>query len=130
MIKVESMNKEINKLLEQYQTQVNDAVDDVINDVSGDCVSELKQTSPKNTGQYSRLWRYKIVENRFGKYKSVIYNYQYQLTHLLEKGHMRVTKTGEVLKPGARAKVHIAPAEEHAIQDYETNLRKVIDDIR
>lgn len=136
MIKVDSMDKEINKILEEYNGRIDDALHEVIAGTTKDCVEELKTTSPvnqdagaKTRGQYAKLWRSKIIENVLHKYTSVVYNYQWQLTHLLENGHNLVSKTGKIYGH-AKAYPHIKPAEEHAIENYERDLRKVINDIK
>lgn len=136
MIKVDSLDKEINKVLEQYQGRIDDAVEEVISKTTIDCTNELKETSPvnqnasaKDRGQYAKLWRSKIVENLLHKYTAVVYNYQWQLTHLLENGHKLVSKSGKIYGD-AKAYPHIYPAEQHAIENYERDLRKVINDIK
>jgi len=131
MIKVESMDKAINQVLERYAEEVRDSMADVINNTAIDCVDELKSTSPKESGQYSKLWRKKVTENFLYKFTAVVYNYQYQLTHLLERGHLIVDKNGKIRGKGkTQEKPHIEPAEKRAISNYERDLRKVINDIK
>lgn len=45
---------------------------------------ELKKVSPKDTGEYSRSWRLKSFEGR--RFRYIVHNDVYQLTHLLENG--------------------------------------------
>lgn len=83
--------------------------DDIVDEYADLCCSKIQNKSPKGfRGQYAQGWR---VEDK--KYKSeyyaVVHNAtDYQLTHLLENGHIIANKrdgTG-----WASAKPHINPA--------------------
>lgn len=80
----------------------------------------LKQTSPKNTGKYSKAWKIKKTEDTFSRYEKTVYNQHYQRTHLLENGH--------ALRNGGRtiAKIHIAPAQSKIEADFVQELKRII----
>lgn len=94
--------------------------------------ADLKRDSPKRKGSYrrqgkyrpgsyARSWRTIVTSNTFSTYRKEVFNKDhYQLTHLLEKGHAK--------RGGGRvaARVHIAPAEEKAVKNYEKDIEKLI----
>lgn len=110
------ISKEIAKALSEYTQEVTEGLEEAKLEVAKDTVKELKRTSPKKTGSYAKGWARKKVDNA-----EVVYNRtDYQLTHLLEKGH---AKHGGGRVPG---KAHIAPAEERAVKEYIERVEKVI----
>lgn len=116
------LQEEIEKALNEYSKEVFDIVDKNAKKQAEETVKELKKTSPKKTGKYSKSWAKKDEKLSNVYTNSIVHNKKhYQLTHLLEKGH--------ALRQGGRAKAypHIEPSEEKAIKDFE---RKVRDDIK
>nr|WP_267498535.1 HK97 gp10 family phage protein [Bacillus pacificus] len=102
--------------LQRYANVIEEDMEVVKEEVADNLVGELKQKSPKNTGRYSKGWRKKKDGNTI-----IVHNaLKPQLTHLLEKGHAKAN--------GGRvpAKVHIAPAEEHAINDFVERVERAI----
>lgn len=113
-IKVENLQKEVMKYLEDYVEDIEEGVEEVTDKVSKEAVAELKQTSPKRQGTrknpYYKGWTIKNGgKTRKRKYYSkVIWNKtNYQLTHLLENGHHKRDGTGWV-----EAKPHIGKVQE------------------
>lgn len=118
-IKIEDLSNEISKEIQNYAQDQTDKLIDAVKDVAQETVEELKKTSPKNTGTYARSWKQETVhENKFGA-RVVVYNKKYQLTHLLEYGHVK--------RNGGRtqAKPHIKPAEEEAVKKVIERMKKV-----
>ncbi|SEA49543.1 hypothetical protein SAMN04515656_1129 [Eubacterium aggregans] len=104
------------KALSDYTTEIVDGLEDVKKDVATKAVADSKRTSPKSTGDYAKGWRKKKTQ-----WGWVIYNEtDYQLTHLLEKGHAK--------RGGGRvaAKPHIAKVEEKYIDEFEKRAIQVI----
>lgn len=94
------------------------ALDNTKKELAKEGVSELKATSPKSTGKdrsgtYAKSW----TKKKRGK-KIIIHNKEYQLTHLLEKGHAKVNG-GRVA-----ARVHIEPVEKKLQQSAEHTFKK------
>lgn len=117
MTNVDNIAREIMRQLRAYESNVKEEIEVSGKEVSKNLVSRLKTTSPELTGSYRKGWRVKKVG-----YKFIIHNAtDYQLTHLLEKGH--------ALWQGGRAPAipHIAPAEQEAISDYLERVERAID---
>ncbi|WP_337970289.1 HK97 gp10 family phage protein [Virgibacillus salexigens] len=110
------ISKEITDAVRTYTNDVKEGLQEAQKDVSKETVKDLKGTSPKDTGDYAKGWRAKKTKRGY-----VVHNAtDYQLTHLLEKGHAK--------RGGGRVAAipHIAPAEQRAIDDYENRVEKVI----
>jgi len=117
MADINSMADEITRALRQYTNEVQEEVDKAAEEVAEDAVGELKQTSPERTGRYAKGW---TKTKKDGKW--IIHNKKhYRLTHLLEKGHAKVNG-GRV---GAR--VHIAPVEHRAIDDFIERVERAVE---
>ena len=74
-----------------------------------------KKPSPKRYGKYRRSWKKKKLAN--GSF--VVFNAVASLTHILENGH--------ISRNGGRVAgiVHIKPAEEKAIQNFEKRIKEI-----
>ena len=115
---IDNLTNEILRALRLYSNEVTEKVEDIKKEVATELVTQLKQTSPKDTGEYAKSWK---VTKQGTKYIVHVKAPHYRLTHLLEKGH---AKTG-----GGRvgARVHIAPAEQRAIQQYLDKVERVLE---
>lgn len=99
---------EITAVLQQYTGEVMDKVDKAVETCGKGMRKDISATSPKRTKAYSKGWRNKVITAGRGNKTSRAYNEtDYQLTHLLEKGHKKRGGKGQ-----AKAYVHIAPAAE------------------
>jgi bacteriophage HK97-gp10 putative tail-component len=114
--KIQGITGEIQKALKAY---ANDVAEDIViakDEVSKVFQKDVKNDSPEKTGDYSKGWRIK----KFKK-SNIIYNKtDYQLTHLLEKGHIKIN--GGRVQP----KVHIRPNEEKAVKDFLKRVEKAV----
>lgn len=83
--------------------------DDIIDEYSKKCCSLVRNRSPKATGYYKDGWTTEVEKTRSGSYGVVVWNQKdWQLTHLLENGHIIANKRdGTGWSP---AIPHIAPA--------------------
>ncbi|MFJ8529638.1 HK97 gp10 family phage protein [Bacillus sp. NPDC094106] len=116
MASINNLANEIAREMQRYSNLVEEELEVAKEEVAKNLVDELKQKSPKKTGNYRKGWRAK----KDGK-SIIVHNVlKPQLTHLLEKGHAKAN--------GGRvpAQVHIAPAEEHAINDYLERVERAI----
>lgn len=124
---------ELKNILGKYQTDVNDALKSAIKETAKDGVKAMKTQkyaklpSYVNRRQkgYSKGWT--TSPSKKGKYKNseTIHNKtDYQLTHLLEEGHMKRNGTGRT-----RAFPHIQPTrdvlEKEVIKITEEKLEQI-----
>jgi hypothetical protein len=113
---IDSLANDIARELQRYGKEVEEKLEVEKEEVANNLVSDLKENSPKNTGKYAKGWRKKKEGNGF-----IVHNaLKPQLTHLLEKGHAKAN--------GGRvsAQVHIAPAEEKAINEFVERVERAI----
>jgi len=116
-IDLTQLNNALMEQLERYAHVVAADAEEAAKKVSKKSMEKLKTTSPVGyTGDYAKGWRVKKVGQNY-----VIHNAtDYQLTHLLEKGH--------ALRNGGRtqAQPHIKPVEQRAIRDFEELVRQAV----
>lgn len=115
-IKIDDLANEIANQIALYTTAVEEEVEAAKEEVSKKTVNELKNSSPELSGDYRKGWTRKKEGDAI-----IIHNKtDYQLTHLLEYGHVN--------RDGGRtpAKVHIRPAEEKAVQEYLDRVERTI----
>lgn len=118
MAKTQSVSVQMRELLDEYREQVQEVADKEAIKVANDCVKELRATSPRRGGAYANSWSRKKV----GK-SQVVYNKEhYQLTHLLENGHVISNQFGEYghTKPIK----HIEPVEQRGINEYQERISR------
>lgn len=118
---IDNLANEITNALQEYTAEVEEGLEKAKEDNAKEAVKTLKSTSPvgkRKRRKYKDGWRAKKIGSAW-----VVHNAtNYQLTHLLEKGHAIVGGSGGRV-PG---RPHIGPAEEQAIVGYEKQLEKVI----
>ena len=113
MASVGNLANEIMRELDIYTEDVKREIKISREEIGKEGVKQLKQTSPTLTKSYRKGWRLKKEKDRV-----IIHNKtDYQLTHLLEKGHAN-DKGGGRTPPS----IHIAPAEQRVVDEY---IRKV-----
>ena len=115
-VPIDSIAIEITNTIREYTEDVSKAIEEENKKITNEAVKELKNTSPKKTGQYAKSWTKKKQMNGY-----VIYNKKKPgLTHLLEHGHAK--------RGGGRVsgKPHIRPVEEKAIKKLEDSVIKII----
>lgn len=114
---------DIKSILSEYSRDIQDEIAEEAIRIGKDSVNELKHTSPIMSGKYRKSWTSK-TERTFSEVKVTIYNKQYQLTHLLEKGH-KINRNGRIVGI-AGAKPHIYPVEQKANREYEIKVEQII----
>ena len=118
-----SVSDQMAEILDGYDKEVREAVEKDIEKVARDTAKKLRQTSPKESGEYAKNW---AVRNDRKSKTTIVYNKAptYRLTHLLEKGHVIRNQYGTWGRTSAEP--HIAPAEQEAVKDL---VKKVEEDI-
>lgn len=124
-IKPDELQKVVMDYLENYKEDIDEDVIETVDEITKKARDELKQTSPRGKGTrsnpYYRGWAIKLSKRRSGVYHKVIWNKtNYQLTHLLEFGH--VTRNGGRTKPIP----HIRPIEQKYNVEFVDKLEKKI----
>lgn len=121
---IKGVAQQLDKILHEYVDKVDETTDDVMHDVAVDTAQDLRATSParKNGGAYARSWTWTKRKHVY-----IVHNKDhYQLTHLLNNGHVIKNKYGTYGR--TRGDGHIERAEERAqitlVQYLESRLDK------
>lgn len=111
---------DINEILNDYSTDIQEVITLEAQNIAKKGKNELKEKSPKRTGDYSKGWTVRTTKGR-GSIECIIYNSKKpQLTHLLEKPHAK--RNGGLTSPI----VHIEPIEKKTIKEFEQAVEKII----
>lgn len=110
------LSDEIVRALRQYTDEVEVGIEKAKKKAAQDTVKIIKEKAPVDTGFYKTSWTMKRTAG--GGY--IVYARNYQITHLLEKGHAKVGGGRVAAIP------HIAPAEEQGIEQYIKSVERVI----
>ena len=127
-IKPDQLAKEIEQALVDFAGVTEEACEKGVLETADEAVQALRNAHPSGSGvygswdKYNRGW--KVMQTKTDKRyhrKATIHNAtDYQLTHLLEKGHAKVN--------GGRTRAfpHIAPVADKCESDLIQNIRKHI----
>lgn len=106
-----SIQVQLDKVLGDFVNEEQETIEKCFKKAARETVKELKQTSPKDKGDYAPSWTVKNVKVSGKSIELVVHNKEhYQLTHLLEKGHVGRNQFGTYKR--VPAKPHIKKAEE------------------
>jgi len=122
-INIDRLAAEIAKGLREFSGEVVEKVDISSERIGKEAVKRLKQTSPKDSGDYAKSWTM-TTEKAVGQPHNRIVHAKaphYRLTHLLEHGHAKVN--------GGRVEgiPHIRPAEEEVIKQFMAEVEEAIE---
>lgn len=118
-IKVDQLAETVTKELGVYSEAVTAKIKNLVDTVSKEAVAELKNTSPRRAGKYGRGWQSTTAYDSTRTKRATVHNRtSYQLTHLLENGHIK--------RGGGRVSpiTHIAPVEKSAIEKLEAGTKE------
>ena len=117
MAKTESVTAQMKELLDEVNKEVEESAKKNIKSVAREAVQKLKNTSPRKTGSYAKGWGTK----RLGDMDIVVHNRtDYQLTHLLENGHVIRNNKGTYGR--THGIKHIEPVEEWAVDELPRRI--------
>ena len=122
-INVDKLAAQIARELKMFSGEVVDKVNASSERVGKAAVKRLKQTSPKDSGDYRKSWTM-TTEKAVGQPHNRIVHARaphYRLTHLLEHGHAKVN--GGRVDP----RPHIRPAEEEVIKQFVAEIEEAIE---
>jgi len=114
------MAKAVADVLKEYEGATVDVIKRAVDKTAKEAVRDLKATSPRRTGEYSKDWAAKKDRNaNQWAYKKTVYNRKhYRLTHLLEKGHRKVNGGMVAARP------HIAKVEQEAVDELYNDIKE------
>jgi hypothetical protein len=119
---IANLAAEIANTVAEYTEAVSAAIAKAVDDTAKECKAEIVAKSPTETGEYAMGWRIKSEDIRgSGITKRIIHNKtNYQLVHLLEKGHAK--------RGGGRVagKLHVEPAEQKAKEKLVAEIRTIV----
>ena len=104
--------------VQTYTEEVSEAIDEAARETAKAMAADLRETSPKDTGEYAKGWTHR--KEAPGSYR--VYNKKKpQLTHLLEHGHAK--------RGGGRVegRPHIKPAEERHLPGFERKVEQILE---
>ena len=123
MADTSSVTVQMDKILDSYSREVQEATNKAIDSVAKEAASKLRNTSPRKTGDYAKGWKVKKERGRDGLQTVTVHNKtNYQLTHLLENGHVVRNKRGTYGR--TRPIKHIAPVEEWAVDELPREIEE------
>lgn len=119
-IKADDLAKTVSQVLKEYEGATIEAMKKAVDRTSKQAVRDLKASSPKRTGAYSRDWASKKRKktNEWAYAKTVYNKKHYRLTHLLEKGHRKVNGGMVAARP------HIAKVEQEAVNELYREIKE------
>lgn len=126
----ENFSQVITDFCKRYTDEIRQEVADGLEEIGKETLSEVKRLSPVYKGKdkrltkdkYKRGWTLSATQTR-GTIKITVHNKQYQLVHLLERGHLILNGTMRVYKP-VPPKVHVETAENHAEEKVDALLKR------
>lgn len=123
MSRGKSIEMQMDEILESIKDAVDEDLEKSAEEAAKETKKELRVTSPKDKGGYSKGWA--IKKDRSNK-SVTVYNKKYPgLTHLLENGHAIVTSSGSEIGRVNGIK-HIEPAAEKGADEF---VKEIMDEM-
>lgn len=116
----ERIDEQLDGVIAFYAKEVTEEVKLIAAEIAEEARKRIRNASPKKTGKYKRGWEAKKVYEDANEVRWEIHNKRYQLTHLLEHGHL--TRNGLMVAP----RVHIRPAELWAQKEFVKRVKKAV----
>lgn len=128
-INIGQLSAEVEKMLKEYSNDITMQTTEIAETVANEAQKKLKASSPvgrgKNAGRYAKGWSVQTEKSNLGTSFTVHNKTDYQLTHLLERGHA-VVVGGRKLGKTTRPQVHIEPVEQWANEEFEKRITEAI----
>lgn len=112
-------------ILDDYSKEVRRATANSQDKIAKEAVQKLKSTSPKKSGEYAKGWGLKRERSSTGVPTVIIKNKVYQLTHLLENGH--VVRNAKGTYGRTNGIKHIKPVEEWANSELPLEIERELE---
>lgn len=117
-IAVDQLAEVVKKYLDEYGDEVLETVNVAARKTANNAKKQVASASP-GTGKYAGSWAVKTERSRTGV-TAIVYSKMPGLPHLLEHGH--ATRNGG----RTRKYVHIAPAEESAVKEFQDQIERLL----
>lgn len=121
MAKSSEFEKDIVEMLQSYCGELNEKMFDEAQRLTKEAQSKLKDISPKDTGDYAKSWRLAKFGKKSTRFRFVIHNEEYRLTHLLEEGFTHHPDMRQV-----KGQPHIDEVQEWLNSEFEAACEKII----
>ncbi len=117
-VSIGEMASAVSKILEEYADLADDTMRKAVKKSSKTVKDEISANAPARTGKYARSWKTQTTKSDSHALEITVYSGIPGLPHLLEHGHAK--------RNGGRtsAIVHIAPAEQHGIEELESEIER------
>lgn len=120
-VSAEAFADAIIEALSEYSQEITEETKEIAKDISSEAVSEVKKGSPVRKGKYKKGWKKATVFENSQDIRIAVHNEKhYQLTHLLENGHL--SRNGKRVKPV----VHIAPVEDRISKEFNRRVEILV----
>ena len=121
-IAIGKLSEEVASILDKYADDIADGTDVAAQKAATQCVKDIKANarSVLNVHDYDKQWTKKQTQKARGKSQYTVYCKKPGLPHLLENGHAKVGGGRVAGRP------HIAPAEETAVESFQTAVEELI----
>lgn len=126
-VSIDSLDDEITKIVREFIKDENEKIRDVMPTIAKQSRSVLRAKSPGN-GKYARGWVIEYENKYMQEYGFDIWNRKnYQLTHLLEKGHAKANQFGKYPNAGrTKAIPHVKVAQKVANELTMKTLKEIL----
>lgn len=118
MAKTKSVAVQMKQILDEVDENVNRVLNESARDTAEEAADKLRNTSPRQSGEYAKGW----VADRKDKGWIVHNATNYQLTHLLENGHVIRNKKGTYGRTSGIK--HIKPVETWANREFQNKIER------
>ena len=118
-----SLTVQMQEILDECSSEIKAAANNAADKVARKAASTLRNTSPKKSGDYAKGWTVKKERGTLGINTVTVHNKtNYQLTHLLENGHIVRNAKGTFGR--APAHKHIEPVEQWASEELPREIER------
>ena len=120
-VKVEQLAAAVTEIMDDYKDLAVDKMKKAIKDAGKTVKEDINGSAPVRTGKYAKSWASKVTAESSVSLEVTVYSpSRYMIAHLLENGHAK--------RGGGRVRAipHIKPAEDHGMEQLESDLTKAL----
>lgn len=120
-VKVDQLASAVMEQLDEYKDLASDELKKAVKKAGKTVKEDINGSAPARTGRYAKSWTSKVTAESFTSIEVTVYSpSRYMLAHLLENGHAK--------RGGGRVRAipHIKPAEDHGIEQLESDLERAL----